>query len=110
MSGKTEAPADDAAAREQFLIRLKIATELLGLAYMMYALWILLVPEHSRRLILMRAAAAVRQRAAKAAFRTGHQAMGLEISGCGRNYELSYRLSQLRDAANRAYDKLRYTA
>jgi hypothetical protein len=94
---------------EQLLTRLRIATEVAGLVYMIYVMWILLVPEHRRRLILMRAAAAVRTAAAAAASRTARQAMGLEISGHAGNYEIPYRLAQLRDAAGRVYDKLRYT-
>lgn len=90
--------------------RLQLATAILSLIYTAYILWIMLVPEHQRRLILMRAASQVRSLSARAAFRTGHQAMGLEISGSGRNYELPYRLSQLRDLSGRIYERLRYTA
>src|ERR1700733_6527954 len=100
-------PAEDASRAERFLTSLKIAMELLGLALTIYYLWIMLIPEHSRKLMLMRAAETTRQRAGKAAFRAGHQAMGLEIRGRGKNYELPYRLSQARDLAGRAYDKLR---
>lgn len=94
---------------EQLLIRLRIATELLGLAYMIYVIWTLLVPEHQRRQILMRLAASIRNSAGRAAYRTAHQAMGLEIRGHATNYELPYRLSLLREWAHREYDKLRYT-
>ena len=99
----------DQDAAERLLTRLRIATELAGLAYMMYVMWVLLVPEHRRRLILMAIAQRTRKAAGAAASRTARQAMGLELRGRGSNYELPYRLSQLRDAAGQVYDKLRYT-
>lgn len=103
---QSQSHGDDA---ERLLTRLRIATELAGLAYMIYVMWVLLVPEYRRRLILMTAAAKIRQAAATAASRTGRQAMGLELSGHAKNYELPYRLSQLRDAAGAVYDRLRYS-
>ena len=107
-SGKPqpESQQDDA---ERLLTRLRIATELAGLAYMIYVIWVLLVPEHRRRLILMAATARIRTAAGAAASRTGRQAMGLELRGHASNYQLPYRLSQVRDAAAQLYDKLRYT-
>jgi len=106
----SDTPDSQNSPDEQWLIRLRIATELLGLAYTIYVIWILLVPEHQRRLMMMRLAGLIRNSAARAAFRTAHQAMGLEIRGHGTNYELPYRLSLLREWARRQYDKLRYTA
>ena len=102
--------AQETSPDEQWLMRLRIATELLGLAYTIYVIWILLVPEHQRRLMMMRLMGLIRNSAGKAAFRTAHQAMGLEIRGHGTNYELPYRLSLVREWARREYDKLRYTA
>lgn len=96
---------------EQLLMRLRIATELLGMAYTLWVIWQFLIPEHQRRLILMRAAERTRRSLARAAFRAGHQAMGLELSGPGMSsYRVPYLLSRARDAAARAYERLRYAA
>lgn len=106
----SESSRDSEAGREEQLRRrLQIATELLGLMYTLYVMWMLLVPEHRRRLLLMRLTATVKQAAGRAAFRTGHQAMGLELSVSVENYDLPYWLSRLRDRAAAVYDRLRYT-
>lgn len=106
----SSAAQETSSQNEQLLTWLRIATELLGLAYMIYVMWSLLIPEHQRRQLMMRLMASIRNSAGKAAFRTAQQAMGLEIKGRGTNYELPYRLSLLREWAHREYDKLRYTA
>lgn len=100
----------DSEPEERVQRRLQIATELLGLAYTIYVMWVLLIPEHQRRLVLMRVTEAIRSAAGRAAFRTGHRAMSLEISASVENYELPYRLSLVRDRAAVIYEKLRYTA
>jgi hypothetical protein len=107
----SQAQSGEAGGRaETALIWLRIATELAGLAYMIYVMWVMLIPEHQRRLMLMQATAMVQRAAAAAACRAGRQAMGLELSGYAKNYELPYRLSLLRDAAAAVYERLRYTA
>lgn len=93
--------------------RLEKITKLLSLAYAMISvLWLLwiLIPEHRRRLLMMHAAASLRQTAGRLACRTGHQAMGLELRVSVENYELPYRLSLVREWAAKVYEKLRYTA
>ena len=105
-----ESSDDQDRAGELLLVRLRIATELLGLAYTAYVIWILLVPEHRRKLITMRMLMGLHRAAATAASRTGRRAMALEARGFGKRYEIPYQLSLLREAAAELYDRLRYTA
>ena len=100
-------PQDDAGRR------LEMTAKILILAYWAISvLWVTwqLIPEHQRRLMAMRAAKTAGKSAWRTAFRTGHQAMGLEISGRGTNYELPYLLSRLAATCERIYEKLRYSA
>lgn len=93
--------------------RIELIVKILGLAYtLMCVLWLVwaMIPEHRKRLLMMRLAQGTQKNASRAAFRTGHQAMGLEISGSGENYSLPYALSMVAELAARAYEKLRYTA
>ena len=93
--------------------RIELVVKILGLVYSVICiLWLVwaMIPEHRRRLIAMRVMTRMHSAATAAAFRTGHQAMALEISGCGENYSLPYALSIAAQQAARAYDKLRYTA
>jgi hypothetical protein len=93
--------------------RLEMAARILSLLYalisIVWLMWIL-IPEHQRKLWAMRAAARIRQVTGTLAFRTGHQAMGLEIASNVENYRLPYLLSAARDKAAALYEKLRYTA
>lgn len=79
-----------------------------ALASVLWLLWIM-VPEHQRRLLMMRAVHQMRGFLGRAAFHAGHQAMGLEISGRGANYVLPLSLSVARDKTAAAYEKLRYS-
>ena len=93
--------------------RLEMVAQILSLAYavisILWLIWIL-VPEHQRRLWAMKAANRTRQVMGTLAFRTGHQAMGLELASSVENYRLPYLLSVARDRAAAFYNKLRYTA
>ena len=90
-----------AAARVEMVARLLYA--LLSVAWLM---WIL-IPEHKRRLMLMRAAKMAERSAWRTASRAGRQAMALEISGRGMSYGLPYQLSRLAQRAGRAYEEAR---
>jgi hypothetical protein len=91
---------------------LETAAAILSLAYalasVLWLLWIM-VPESTRRLWLMRVVHQMRGFLGRAAFRAGHQAMGLEISGHGVNYALPLTLSVARDKAAAVYERLRYS-
>lgn len=105
MSASSEA-AEEAAAR------IDLAVKVLGLAYTLMCLaWLAwaMIPEHRRKLLMMRLAEATRRSASRTASRAGHQAMGLEISGCGANYSFPYVLSLTRDKAAAALERLRYS-
>lgn len=99
--------------RDETIRRLEMTAKILSLVYalisLMFLLWAL-IPEHRKRLMAMKVAKTIEQSAWRTAFRAGHQAMALELSGHGTNYELPYRLSQVADKAGKAYEKLRYTA
>lgn len=101
-------PRDDSAAR-----KLEMTAKILSLIYalisILWLIWIL-IPEHQKRLIAMRAAKTLERNAWRAAFRAGHQEMGLELSGLATSYQVPYRLSLLARKAEQAYEKLRYSA
>jgi hypothetical protein len=78
-----------------------LGTEFLALAWVM-------MPEHARRLILMRAAHRARIMLGLAARRAGHAAMGSELATGQREYTAPLILSAARDMMTRAYDRLRY--
>ena len=97
---------DERAARLK--LTAQILSALYGLIMIGYLIWMML-PDHRKRLLAMRMVLWTRRNAGRAAFRAGHQAMGLELSGRGENYSLPYLLSLIAGTAARAYDKLRYT-
>jgi hypothetical protein len=87
----------------------KILSLLYALISVLWLMWIL-IPEHQRRLLAMRAAKTAERNAWRTAFRAGHQEMGLELKGCATSYQVPYRLSRLAMSAERAYEKLRYSS
>lgn len=94
---------------EDGLLRvLEVAARLLSLAYAAWLIWTL-IPEHRRRLMIMRGMAGIRNGAARAASRTGAQAISLEARTGAENYLVPYALSRVREAASAAYEKLRYS-
>ena len=107
MSGSASQQDEDTARR------LELTTKALGLLYalasILYLMWVL-IPEHKKRLMAMRAAETVRRATGRLAFRTGHLAMGHELASGVENYTLPYLLSRARDKAVTVYGKLRYTA
>lgn len=105
-SGSRE-PGSDAQA-DRIELAIKILSLIYAVACLMYLAWVM-IPAHQRKLLAMKTAARLQNAASRAAFRTGHQAMGLEISGRGENYGLPYTLNLLAAQAGRAYRKLRYT-
>ncbi len=103
----------DAQSEEEQRLRTAaaLASALYGLVSLGWLVW-MLIPEHRKRLLGMKAAAAGRSLAGRAAFRTGHQAMGLELKGCGESgsgYAPVYLLSLARERAGRAYERMRYS-
>ncbi len=101
-------PRDDSAAA-----KLEMTAKILSLIYalisILWLLWIL-IPEHQRRLMAMRAAKTIERNAWRTAFRAGHQEMGLEVSGLATSYRVPYVLSRAALQAERAYEKLRYSS
>lgn len=96
--------AQQAADRIELVI--KILSLLYGLACLGYLAWVM-IPDHLRRQTAMKILARAQHGAGRAAFRAGHQAMALELSGRGENYEIPYRLSLAAARAGQAYEKLR---
>jgi hypothetical protein len=77
---------------------------------MTVTLWLML-PEHQRRLIVMRATALGQRLTARAAHAEGHAGMGNELAGrpedAERHYQAATTLSRARDAFSRALDSMR---
>jgi hypothetical protein len=87
--------------------RLRLAYLILCLAYMGWALWAVMVPEHKRtecRLRLLRSCGLVMSRLA---LRTGEASMQAELDTGVQAYGVPYRLSVCRVALERAYDRAR---
>jgi hypothetical protein len=92
---------------DQLQRRLKVAYLVLCLAYMAWALWAVMVPEHRRtecRLRLLRSSSLVTSRLAR---RAGAASMGRELATGEQVYGVPYRLSVCRLALERAYDRAR---
>ena len=81
-----------------------------GLLVTLTMLWLML-PEHQRTLILMRAARLAQHVAHRAARREGNAGMGDELAGragdAARRYSLAYALARARDRAGAALEQLR---
>ena len=92
---------------ERAIMWMKVVAELLSLLYVIWMVW-LMIPEHRRRLMAMRAMEAIRSGAERAASRAGAQAISLEARTGTENYHLPYGLSLLAGKAAKAYDKLRF--
>lgn len=96
-------------AEDRLIRRLELAAQLLGVGYSLWMVWTL-IPEHRQRALLMRAMAAIRSSAARAACLTGAQAISLEArTGC-ENYVVPYGFSLIRDKAAAWYEKGRYSS
>ena len=104
MSGSDE-PAPDGGRAAQVI---RTLAGLISLLYSLALIWFL-IPEHQKRLWLMRLSQAIQNSARSVACRAAERAMREEIR-CGvRNYALPYTLSLLADRAVQAYDRWRYT-
>lgn len=104
-SGSRDPGSSEAAARIELAV--KILSLIYALACLLYLAWVM-IPAHQRRLMTMQALTRAQSAASRTAFRAGHQAMGLELSGRGTNYSLPYTLSRAADLAAAARNKLRY--
>lgn len=88
---------------------MRLIAALLSLVYGVWMIW-MIIPEHRKRLMLMRLSQAIRNCASRTACLTGQSAMSEEVRSGVRNYHLVYGLSLVRDQAASAYERLRYTA
>jgi hypothetical protein len=104
-SSQSPEAGSDAAARVELAV--KLASLTYAIACLLYLVWVM-IPAHQRRLMAMEALTRAQNAARRTAFRAGHQAMGLELSGRGTSYGLPYTLSRAAEAAAAARDKLRY--
>lgn len=105
MSSSDE-PADGGEGRPEKVVQ--TFAKLISLVYSLALIWYL-IPEHQKRLYLMRLSQAIQNSARSVACRAGVRAMREEIR-CGvRNYYLPYSLSLLADRAVAAYNRWRYT-
>lgn len=103
MSSSDE-PADDGRAAQV----VRTLAGMISLLYSLALIW-MMIPEHQKRLALMRLSRAIRNSARWAACRAGERAMLEEARSGVRNYLLPYSLSLLADRAVQAYDRWRYT-
>ncbi len=88
---------------------MRLIAALLSLVYGVWMIW-MMVPEHRKRLFLMRLSQGIQNCASRTACRTGRLAMDEELRSGVPNYHLVYGLSQVRERAAAAYESLRYTA
>lgn len=91
--------------------RVALLNQVIGIALTFWMCW-MLVPQHQRKLWLMKAAASAQSRSQKLAQQAGRLAMRRELAGdretASQGYEAAYRLMQ--DVHHRAgtwYEKLR---
>ena len=70
-----------------------------------------MLPEHQRRLIIMRVTVILQRASGAAARAEGHRGMGDELAGrlgeAERRYSAAYTLSRWRDGAHRVYEAMR---
>ena len=97
-------PEDTALAR-----RLRLAYLVLCLAYMGWAVWALMVPEHKRTELRLRLLRWSAQEMSRLARRTGAASMETELQTGAQLYGVPYHLSRARVALERAYDRARNT-
>ncbi|SRR6266702_1533286 len=88
-------------------LRLRIAVQVLGLAYSIWMIWTLIVPPHQRQLLKMRALRAAQAMTAGSARRAGAASMAAELATGEENYALPYALSLARERLARGYDRIR---
>lgn len=93
--------SEEEADRRRAIVQL--ATAILSLAVMMWHL----TPEHHRKLLEMRLAAASRRLCERAALRCGHQSMTVELTTGQARYEIPWLLSMARDKAAAWYERAR---
>lgn len=83
---------------------------ILALLLSLLIMWGML-PEHQRKLIIMRLTLAMQRVSGTAARAEGHRGMGDELAGrvgeAERRYSVAYTLSRWRDAAARGYEAMR---
>lgn len=86
------------------------AQRLAALVVTMMMIWFT-IPEHQRRLIVMRAASRAQRAAGQAARREGHRGMGEELAGraggAERAYGAAYQLSRARDRVAEFIEEMR---
>lgn len=81
----------------------------ISLAYSLWLIWYLM-PEHSRRRMMMRLSLAIQNSGRSAACRAGRLALAEEARSGVRNYHLPLGLSLAAEWAAGVYERLRYTA
>lgn len=102
MSSSDGPESDEGTASEV----MRILARLISLLYVIALVW-MMIPEHQKKLYLMRLSQAIRNRARSAACRVGVRAMREEVRSGVPNYVLPYSLSLLAERAMRAYDHWR---
>lgn len=100
----TDGPGSDEERAERVI---RLIVQSLSLLYSLYVIWFL-IPEHQKRLILMRLSQAIQKHARSAACRSARPAMQAELRSGVPNYALPYALSLLAERARRFYDRMRY--
>lgn len=101
-----EEPAAESGTLQSLTRLAALVTVLVELAAMV---WVM-VPDHRKRELAMRAAAAGRRVTATLASRTARAAMARELASGADDYQVPYWFSRARDACARAYERLRYTS
>jgi hypothetical protein len=86
--------------------RLKLIVAMLSLIYTIWMLWEL-IPDHRRRLAMMRLIAMLRSSVQRGARRAGVEAMRAELVTDRENYALPYALARSADWLGSVYDKCR---
>lgn len=104
MSSSDE-PASDGGRGQQVI---RTLAGLISLLYSLALIW-MIIPEHQKRLFLMRLSQAIQNSARSAACRVARRAMREEVRSGVPNYLLPYGLSLLAERAMTAYDRWRYT-
>lgn len=87
----------------------RLIAALLSLVYSVWMIW-MIIPEHRKRLFLMRLSQAIRNSASSAACLTGRLAIAEEARSGVRNYHLVLLLSLASEHAAATYERLRYSA
>lgn len=104
MSSSDEPVSSESAARAEQVV--KLLASVVSLAYSLWLIWFL-IPEHQKKLFLMRLSRAIQNAARQQACRAARPAMRAEVRSGVRNYLLPYSLMLLAERAQRAYDRWR---